>query len=301
MNDGEGSILQHQGGNPMTPPTQKSLPLREVADDPFKYGWRYVKRTLPNGKTELEQVPLTLEDVLYPEEEDFHITSKQHVEECFYLYAALESLALQPPLVSVECDRRIDWGIEGLRPLGPDVAVFVGMSHRPRRAAGTVYLGETGGRCILAIEVVSPSTRTNNVGPKLKLYHQAKVEQYVIVDQEEEEGPRKLYGYSWTNRGFRKMALDEYDNLLLSGVGLRLSLRDDRLICTKTATGWEYPAPSENFSELEKADQKNQEQTQLYEEIVVAKHAVEQALSKTEQELAKALEELRQLKARTAQ
>jgi len=29
----------------MTPPTQKTMPRSEVADDPFKYGWRYVKRS----------------------------------------------------------------------------------------------------------------------------------------------------------------------------------------------------------------------------------------------------------------
>lgn len=40
----------------------------EVAD-PFRYGWRYVQRE-ENGTLLIEQVPLTLEDVLHPREGD---------------------------------------------------------------------------------------------------------------------------------------------------------------------------------------------------------------------------------------
>jgi hypothetical protein len=38
--------------------------------DPYRYGWRFVKKRLPDGSTELVQVPLTLEDVLHPQLND---------------------------------------------------------------------------------------------------------------------------------------------------------------------------------------------------------------------------------------
>jgi len=38
---------------------------------PFRYGWRFVPRPTPDDPRHLEQVPLTLEDVLHPEAGDF--------------------------------------------------------------------------------------------------------------------------------------------------------------------------------------------------------------------------------------
>ena len=52
---------------------ENNLPSRlTVAGDenPFRYGWRYVRKMRADGKETWEQVPLTLEDVLHPREED---------------------------------------------------------------------------------------------------------------------------------------------------------------------------------------------------------------------------------------
>jgi hypothetical protein len=38
--------------------------------DPFFYGFRYVPRPRPDGGSDLEMVPLTLEDILHPQEDD---------------------------------------------------------------------------------------------------------------------------------------------------------------------------------------------------------------------------------------
>ena len=43
----------------------------DAKDDPFRYGWRYVRRTQPDGTEVVDQVPLSLDDLLYPEEGDF--------------------------------------------------------------------------------------------------------------------------------------------------------------------------------------------------------------------------------------
>lgn len=47
---------------PLTPP----VPFSGEADDPWRYGWRYRPRTLPDGKVEIVQIPLSLDDLLYP-------------------------------------------------------------------------------------------------------------------------------------------------------------------------------------------------------------------------------------------
>src|SRR5688572_26561854 len=48
------------------------IPLPPPRDDAyrFRYGRRYVRRVLPDGREVLDIVPLTLEDVLHPQEGD---------------------------------------------------------------------------------------------------------------------------------------------------------------------------------------------------------------------------------------
>ena len=51
-------------------------------NDPFRPGWRYVKRTLPDGEEEFDQIPLTLEDLLFPEENDQTMFHPDHWDDC---------------------------------------------------------------------------------------------------------------------------------------------------------------------------------------------------------------------------
>ncbi len=53
--------------------------------EPFYYGWRNVRRRYPNGREVLEQVPLTLDDVLHPQDGDFVIQNDDHQQMCVYL------------------------------------------------------------------------------------------------------------------------------------------------------------------------------------------------------------------------
>jgi hypothetical protein len=76
--------VMEEGRNSMSPETTELLvypdemkdvqpqELVPTPEDPFPYGWRYVT-IQRNGEEELLQVPLTLDDVLHPEEEDFVI------------------------------------------------------------------------------------------------------------------------------------------------------------------------------------------------------------------------------------
>ena len=61
--------------------------------DPFRYGWRYVRIVRPDGTEDLDQVPLTLEDVLHPEVGDVIVESDPHDSDSVYLRACLEGAA----------------------------------------------------------------------------------------------------------------------------------------------------------------------------------------------------------------
>ena len=62
----------------------KSRPPRPPEPDPYRYGWRYVRVTRPDGTEEFDQVPLTLEDVLHPEVGDFIVQTDGHDSDLNY-------------------------------------------------------------------------------------------------------------------------------------------------------------------------------------------------------------------------
>jgi len=264
-----------QERNTMTPPKHApDIPASEV-DDPFKYGWRYVYHTLPNGKVDVEHKPLTLEDVLHPEEGDFIVESHRHHTEANYLQAVFEARVVEPPQVRICSDSRIDWGVSGIKAHGPDLAVLVGITNMPHDNAGTIYLAKTGGHCALVTEITSPSTRTNDVGPKFEHYHRVGIPLYVIVDQKVEEGPRTIFAYRHMRKGYQAIPLDDQGRLRLEQFGLWLKLVNNRLVCQDVATGRDYPPLGEQVAGLEQADHKLQEQAEIIEESIEAKQVAE--------------------------
>jgi colicin import membrane protein len=221
----------------MTPklvPTSPPAPPREEAD-PFRYGWRDVKRTGPDGRVTWEQVPLTLEDVLHPQEGDVipentqHNRERDHVSDVFRARLAGRRDAL------VLSDCLIDWGREDLRDPSPDVAPVLDVAD-PERRRGKFYVAQEGTRPFLIVEIVSPDTRVNDVVRKFDEYYRAGVPLYVIVDQEREDGPRRVLAYRHTPQGYQAVALDDRGRVLLDQLGVRLGLRDNRIVCWDAAT-----------------------------------------------------------------
>jgi len=97
--------------------------------DPYRYGWRYVRVRRPDGTVDLEQVPLTLEDVLHPKVDDFIVQTDFHDEDRAYLKAVFKAELNTDPGAVVLSDCLVDFNVPGVRPLGPDVAVFFGVER----------------------------------------------------------------------------------------------------------------------------------------------------------------------------
>jgi colicin import membrane protein len=215
------------------------------ADDPFRYGWRYVRRKQPDGKVEVEQVPLTLEDLLFPEEGDFVVQFPSHVSDCFYVYGVFKARLAGDPMALVLTDCRVAWDVPGLRPLGPDVAVFFGVPHDFDR--GTLVVARERARPALVIEVTSAETRKFDFGVKKDFYHRARVPLYIIVDGRIRKGVRrvKLVGHRWTPQGYEPLPPDDQGRLWVEPLGLWLAASDGRVVCIDGETGQElgdYPA-----------------------------------------------------------
>ncbi len=222
----------------LTSPEPPTAALAPPADpNPFRYGWRYVNKRLPDGRIEVEEVPLTLEDVLHPQEDDVIPENTVHEPERGHLTGAFRTRLSRLYNGHVFSDCIIDWNVPGLRNHSPDVSVFEDVRGLPLPRLGTFRRADFGGRCLLAVEIVSPDTRTNDVDRKPEHYHRAGVRQYVIVDQQREDGPRQIVDRRWTADGFVIEPADSNGRVRLDSLGLLIGLRDNRVVIFDAATG----------------------------------------------------------------
>jgi Uma2 family endonuclease len=199
--------------------------------DAFRYGWRFVKKRLPDGSTDLVQVPLTLEDVLHPKEGDCIPEQTYHRRDGEYLGPIFRLRAARLPGGYALADCLIDWGVPGVRNHSPDLAVFRGVTRPPVESIGTFRVRAFGGRCVLAAEIVSPDTRENDVVHKLREYHRVRVPLYVLIDQEREDGPRTVVAYRYTKQRYARMRPDQQGRALLKPLGLWLAVEDQLAVC----------------------------------------------------------------------
>ena len=247
----------------MTHPTV-TTPAPPPADDPFRYGWRYVRRPTPDDPDHLEPVPLTLEDVLHPEEGDFIVHSDRHETDRMYLTAVLRARLEVHGRAIVLSDVRVAWDVPDLRPHGPDVMVIPGL--RERRDWSTFDVAEEGVRPALMIEITSPETRENDVVWKVAHYARAGVAQYVIVDNIGRRGERQLrfLDYRLVGDTYRLQPPDERGWVYLELADLWVGVEGDHVVCYAddgTAFG-DYATVVQQAAEAEARARAAEEQAQ---------------------------------------
>lgn len=199
---------------------------------PFRYGWRYLRHQRPDGSETFEQVPLTLEDVLHPQEGDRVMHSEAHQRRRRYLVDVLEAQLAGDPTAVVLDDVRVAWDVPELGAHGPDIAVILGV--RERKNWSTFDVAVEGVRPALIIEITHPETASLDRSAKLDEYDLAGVPLYVIVDavaRRRGPVPLRLLGYERTPDGYRPLAADERGRLWLAPVRLWLGVEDDEIVC----------------------------------------------------------------------
>lgn len=212
-------------------PISATTPATAVAD-PYRYGWRYVRKVLPDGRVDFDQVPLTLEDTLHPEEGDFIVDNMAHHENADYLFDVLRGHFADRPDVVVVGDCRVDWGSTEIRPHGPDLGVFEGVGEHDR-TAGTFRVAELGARPLLVIEVTSPDRLDNDLITKVDHYYRVGVPFYAVVDGRVRDGERtiELIGYVPGRKAYERVPLDKRGRLWLETVRLWLAAEGGRVVC----------------------------------------------------------------------
>jgi colicin import membrane protein len=211
----------------------------------FRYGYRYQRKKLPNGRVDYEMVPLTLEDVLHPQFGDVHVLGDPHVHDCTYLLNVLEDRFAGDRSVKVLSDCGIYWDKPGLKHHSPDLAVIFGVKQP--KAWNTFHVKTEKVRPSLIVEVTSRSTRVNDVKTKVKQYARADVPHYVIADARSVRKKRclTLIRYRLDGAVYQPVPLDERGRAWLEPVALWLGVKidpntgGDRLVLIDPATNEE--------------------------------------------------------------
>lgn len=211
-------------------------PSRPPANDPYYIGWRERTRVLPDGRLDLERIPLTLEDALHPQEDDKIVESTIHDRNRRYLQDVFEQRLAGDPSALVLGDCKVLWE-DGVHH-SPDVAVIFGVRDRQSNYSQFDVAAE-GARPRLIIEVVSPNTRPNDIDTKFQQYHHYRVPTYVIVDRASEDEPYQLLGYERTQRRYRPLEREGDGRLWLEPMNLYLGVRDNRVVAYDGDTGEE--------------------------------------------------------------
>jgi Uma2 family endonuclease len=201
-------------------------------DDPWYYGFRDVIRTLPDGTTKLERIPLTLEDTLHPQEGDKIVESDLHDLLRDYLSSVFRWRTAGDPEALVLSDTGVYWDDPRLSYTHhcPDVAAIFGVKNR-KIEYPSFSVGEEGVRPRLIVELVSPNNRENDVEKKVGHYHEVEIKMYVIADREYLGGPWKLIGYHWRPDEYTLMTPNIRGWLWLEAVGVWLGAEGNRIFC----------------------------------------------------------------------
>jgi Uma2 family endonuclease len=201
-------------------------PVAEPPDaDPFRYGWRSRYVRLPDGEVIEEQIPLTAEDLLDPQDGDVVGQSEHHFFLLILLAEMLRRYYTDQKEVFVAGDLKMLWRIPGLKNPAPDIAVIPGVRDREADRKSFDVVAE-GTRPWLVIELVSSTdeeTRNNDYDKKVRIYERARIPEYLILDPPTSytEGRFLISGHRLGPDGlYRPIAPDSQGRLLSETTGL---------------------------------------------------------------------------------
>ena len=115
----------------LIPPSPVPAPPTAAKENPYRYGYRIITKPRPDGGVQAEQVPLTLEDVLHPQEGDFITDNRLQKLECRYLGDVLEERLDRVNGGLILQDVLVDWNVPDQRNTACS-ALAAGSASTPR-------------------------------------------------------------------------------------------------------------------------------------------------------------------------
>jgi Uma2 family endonuclease len=207
------------------------LAEENLVSDPYIYGFRYETQVDAEGVTRHVMIPLTLEDIRHPQEDDHRMHTYDHERYCHYVIDVFKRQLADRPDAVVLPDVRTAWDKPHLKPNTPDVSIVFGV--KKVKNWSTFYESEEGTRPKLVVEITSPTTRKVDLVNKLSDYEQAGVDYYVIIDEYKRRSKwnYRLLGFQLTPQGYVELPLNKDGWLWLDIVEVWLAWQNEELVC----------------------------------------------------------------------
>ncbi len=267
-------------------------PAPPATEDPFSLGYRERLTTTPDGREVWEQIPLTAEDLVYPEEGDVVTQGVSHFSFLNLWTPPIVNRLEERPGTIVTSDVNIVL-IHDKRNCGPDIAVVEGDfdTDELKRGipVGGIDLEEVGGRLVFAFEVVSTSNKkieNKDLVANVERYTAEGVGEYFTAYPKPGGKIYNLVGRRLGPAGkYVEIAPDAQGRVLSEKLGLLFAIdtKTDDLVVMDAVTGERLRILKEETAARKKeAAAREQAEAELEQEAA----AREQAEAKLEQEAA---------------
>src|SRR5262245_9379914 len=220
--------LRKPSAQPPDPPTP---PNEMPVEDGVVHGWRYVARRLFDGSIVHFDIPLSADDVLYPQIGDEVMYASAHQDICWYLRAVCIDRTSTAPATIVLTDTGVNLDLPDVATISPDVAVIPNV--RERKNWSVFFCKEEGTKPNLMFEITSPNRRENDTEKKFDFYFKARIQCYVIVDlaNADANGVPPIFGYDWADSGYKPMTPDAQGRLWLAFVRVWIGAKPNGVVC----------------------------------------------------------------------
>jgi Uma2 family endonuclease len=233
-------------------------------DDPFRYGWRTVTETLPNGETVYREIPLTQEDFLDPQLGDHMVQSDPHLILVVSLYNRFIKQYHADRTTGVFSDLKMLWGRPGIKEPAPDLAIVPHLKTKKARRK-SFHVTKEGTRPCLVVEVVSPDYPGDDT-VKVKIYEQVGITEYIIIDPhfDDEIKPIELVGYRLVNGVYQAIEPDGQGRLLSETTGVWFELDESKrgLVLVDAASGERLLDDEEEYEARREAEARAEDEAE---------------------------------------
>ncbi len=222
----------------VAPARQRPAP---EAKDPFRLGFRERLTTTPDGREVFVRIPLTAEDLVYPEEGDHVAQGMPHFSLLHPWAEAMRCYLEKRPGLVVTSDVLLKLRHDG-KTSGPDVAVIEG-DFDPDEIEGGIHLEDVGGRLVFAFEVVStsePEIEDKDLTKNPQRYAAEGVEEYFTVYPQPGRKVSDLVGRRLGPAGeYVEIAPDAEGRVMSERLGLVFSIdaETEKLVVADARTG----------------------------------------------------------------
>ncbi len=255
-------------------------------EDPFRLGFRERHVTTPDGRRVLAQIPLTAEDLVYPQEGDHVTQGMPHFSFLHPQADAMRRYLEKRPGIVVTSDVTVVLRHDG-KNCGPDVAVIEG-DFDPGAVPGAIHLREVGGRLAFALEAVSTSEREiedKDLKKNLKRYAREGVEEYFTLYPVLGRRVKDLVGRRLSTEGeYEEIPPDEAGRVYSEQLGLFFYIdpKSGKLVAVDAGTSQRLLTSDE---EEARADREAEARRQAEERAEHAEERAEQALRRNVEDL----------------